>query len=188
MFAERARAYGVPIAFCNLVGGQDELVFDGHSFVVDAAGAVVARARQFAEDLLLWELGGPGPGRLEQPLGDLDEVYAALVLGVRDYTRKNGFERVLVGLSGGIDSALVALIAADALGAERLDLRGHAVAPLERRDPGRRAGDRRQPRRRADRAADRGGDDAPTTRRSPGAGAARGSRPRTSRRGSAATC
>ena len=58
MFAERARAYGVPIAFCNLVGGQDELVFDGHSFVVDAAGETVARARQFAHDLLLWELGG----------------------------------------------------------------------------------------------------------------------------------
>ena len=119
MFAERARAYGVPIAFCNLVGGQDELVFDGHSFVVDAAGETVARARQFAPDLLLWELGGP-PGRLEPLLDDLDEVYGALVLGVRDYTRKNGFERAIVGLSGGIDSALVALVAADALGAERL--------------------------------------------------------------------
>ena len=120
MFADRARAYGVPIAFCNLVGGQDELVFDGHSFVVDASGAVVARAHQFSEDLLLWELGGDGPARLEQPLGDLDEVYAALVLGVRDYTLKNGFERVVVGLSGGIDSALVALVAADALGPDRL--------------------------------------------------------------------
>jgi len=109
----------VPIAFCNLVGGQDELVFDGCSFVVDASGAVVARARQFAEDLLVWELGA-GDARVEEPLGDLDEIYAALVLGVRDYTRKNGFERVVVGLSGGIDSALVALIAADALGAEQL--------------------------------------------------------------------
>ncbi len=119
MFAERARAYGVPIAFCNLVGGQDELVFDGHSFVVDASGAVVARARQFEPDLLLWELGGE-PGRIEAPLGDLDEVYGALTLGVRDYVRKNGFRRALVGLSGGIDSALVALIAADALGPENL--------------------------------------------------------------------
>jgi NAD+ synthase (glutamine-hydrolysing) len=119
MFSERARAYGVPIAFCNMVGGQDEIVFDGHSFVVDAGGAVVARARQFEEDLLVWELHGE-PGRLEQPLGDLDEVYAALELGLRDYVRKNGFERVLVGLSGGIDSALVALLAADALGAEQL--------------------------------------------------------------------
>ncbi|MGH2987866.1 MAG: NAD+ synthase [Solirubrobacterales bacterium] len=119
MFAERARAYGVPIAFCNLVGGQDELVFDGHSFVVDASGEVVARAKQFEQDLLVWEFGG-GPGRLERPLDDLDEVYAALTLGVRDYTLKNRFERVLVGLSGGIDSALVAMIAADALGPERL--------------------------------------------------------------------
>jgi NAD+ synthase (glutamine-hydrolysing) len=119
MFAERARACAVPIAFCNLVGGQDELVFDGHSFVVDASGQVVARARQFEQDLLVWDLGS-APGRLEEPLGDHDEVYAALMLGVRDYTLKNSFERVLVGLSGGIDSALVAMIAADALGRERL--------------------------------------------------------------------
>ena len=120
MLADRARAYGVPIAFCNLVGGQDELIFDGQSFVLDAAGEVVARARQFVEDLLLWELGGEAAARIEEPLSDLDEVYAALVLGVRDYTRKNGFERALVGLSGGIDSALVAMVAADALGADRL--------------------------------------------------------------------
>jgi NAD+ synthase (glutamine-hydrolysing) len=120
MFAERARAYGVPIAFCNLVGGQDELVFDGHSFAVDAVGAVVARARQFEQDLLVWELGGGQPGPPPEPLADLDEVYEALTLGVRDYVRKNGFEHVLVGLSGGIDSALVALISADALGAEQL--------------------------------------------------------------------
>ena len=119
MFGERARAYGVPIAFCNLVGGQDELVFDGHSFVVDARGSVVARALQFEPDLLVWELGGD-PGRLEEPLDDLDEVYAALTLGVRDYVRKNGFQRALVGISGGIDSALVAQVAADALGPENL--------------------------------------------------------------------
>jgi NAD+ synthase (glutamine-hydrolysing) len=120
MFAERARAYGVPIAFCNLVGGQDELVFDGRSFVVDAEGRVVARARQFAEDMLLWELGASGGARIEEPLSDLDEVYQALRTGLRDYVRKNGFESALVGLSGGIDSALVAMIAADALGRERL--------------------------------------------------------------------
>ena len=119
MFAERARAYGVPIAFCNLVGGQDELVFDGHSFVVDASGAVVARARQFEPDLLLWELGGE-PGRIAEPLATSTRSTRALTLGVRDYVRKNGFQRALVGLSGGIDSALVALIAADALGAENL--------------------------------------------------------------------
>ena len=119
LLAGRARALGVPIAFCNLVGGQDELVFDGHSFVVDPAGEVVARARQFDEDLLIWDLGG-ATARIEPPLADLDEVYAALELGLRDYLRKNGFERALIGLSGGIDSALVALIAADALGPDRL--------------------------------------------------------------------
>jgi NAD+ synthase (glutamine-hydrolysing) len=120
MFADRARECGVPIAFCNLVGGQDELVFDGHSFVVDASGGVVARAKQFQEDLLIWELGAPEPARIEEPLEDLDEVYAALTLGLRDYVRKNGFSDVIVGLSGGIDSALVAVLAADAVGAEHL--------------------------------------------------------------------
>jgi NAD+ synthase (glutamine-hydrolysing) len=120
MFAERARAYGVPFAFCNLVGGQDELVFDGHSFVVDAEGDVVARARQFDEDLLVWELGSAGGARIERFLDDLDEVYAALTVGLRDYVFKNGFEHVLVAVSGGIDSALVALIAGDALGADRV--------------------------------------------------------------------
>ena len=119
MFAERARAYGTPIAFCNLFGGQDDLVFDGHSFVVSADGAILARARQFAEDMLVWDLG-TGAGRVEEPLSELEEVYAALVLGVRDYAHKNGFRRLLVGLSGGIDSALVALIAADAVGPEQL--------------------------------------------------------------------
>jgi len=119
MLGARAREFGVPIAFCNLVGGQDELIFDGHSFVAGPTGAVLARAKQFVPDLLLWELGG-GASRVEEPLEDLDEVYAALVLGLRDYVRKNGFDRVWIGLSGGIDSALVALIAADALGAERV--------------------------------------------------------------------
>ena len=119
MFAERARAYHVPFAFCNLVGGQDELVFDGHSFAVDADGTLIARARQFEEELVLFELGGE-PGPVARPLGDHDEVYSALLLGIRDYVRKNGFRRVIVGLSGGIDSALVALLAADALGAENL--------------------------------------------------------------------
>jgi NAD+ synthase (glutamine-hydrolysing) len=118
MFAERARTYGVPFAFCNLVGGQDELVFDGHSFVVDADGSVIARARQFEEELLVCELDGGCP--VAELLDDLDEVYAALTLGLRDYVAKNGFDHVLVAVSGGIDSALVALIAVDALGADRV--------------------------------------------------------------------
>ncbi|MFL5871508.1 MAG: NAD+ synthase [Solirubrobacterales bacterium] len=120
MFGERARECGVPIAFCNLVGGQDELVFDGHSFVVDAGGEVIARAKQFEEDLLLFQVGSDQPARITEPLDDLDEVYAALTLGLRDYVHKNGFTDVIVGLSGGIDSALVAVLAADAIGAEHV--------------------------------------------------------------------
>ncbi len=118
MFARRARDYGAPFAFCNLVGGQDELVFDGASFVIDAGGEVIARARQFEQELLLVDLEAGGP--VAEPLPDLDEVYGALVLGLRDYVGKNGFERVLVAVSGGIDSALVAMLAADALGGERV--------------------------------------------------------------------
>jgi NAD+ synthase (glutamine-hydrolysing) len=116
MFAARARAYRTHVAFCNLVGGQDELVFDGHSFVVDPAGRVIARAAQFAEELLVCEIPAAAPGPLTEPLPDLAEVYGALVLGLRDYVRKNGFRHVGLALSGGIDSALVALLAADAVG------------------------------------------------------------------------
>ena len=116
MLAERARAYGAHFAFCNLVGGQDELVFDGHSFVVDPEGNVIARATQFEQELLICEIPSPAPGRLAEPLPDLAEVYAALTLGLRDYVLKNGFRHVGVALSGGIDSALVALLAVDALG------------------------------------------------------------------------
>ena len=120
MFAARARAYGAHLAFCNLVGGQDELVFDGQSFVVDPDGAIVARAAQFEEELLVCEIPTAGPGRLAAPLPDLAEVYTALVLGLRDYVRKNGFRHVGLALSGGIDSALVALLAVDAIGAENV--------------------------------------------------------------------
>jgi NAD+ synthase (glutamine-hydrolysing) len=118
MFAQRARSYGAAFAFCNLVGGQDELVFDGHSLVVDASGEVVARGEQFSEELVICNLGEKGTAPLAQPLSDLDEVYSALTLGLRDYVRKNGFRHVGIALSGGIDSALVATIAADALGPE----------------------------------------------------------------------
>ncbi len=157
MVADRARETGASYALCNTVGGQDELVFDGHSVVISDRGETVARARQFAEDLLVCDLelhvsasgtrtaddvgpellpaGGAPPvlarfdlphpgGRVEAPLAavldDCAEVYAALELGLRDYVHKNGFERVLVAVSGGIDSALVALIAADALGPDRV--------------------------------------------------------------------
>ena len=121
MFAERARAYGAHLAFCNLVGGQDELVFDGHSFVVDPAGEVLARAAQFEEELLFCDVPSIRAGRpSREPLEDRAEVYGALVLGLRDYVGKNGFRHVGVALSGGIDSALVALLAADALGAENV--------------------------------------------------------------------
>jgi NAD+ synthase (glutamine-hydrolysing) len=118
MLAERARAYGAHFAFCNLVGGQDELVFDGHSFVVAPDGAVIARAAQFEEELLVCDVPPPAPSHLAEPLSDLAEVYAALRLGLRDYVVKNGFRHIGVALSGGIDSALVALLAVDALGAE----------------------------------------------------------------------
>ncbi|HEX5928808.1 MAG TPA: NAD+ synthase [Solirubrobacterales bacterium] len=120
MFAERSRAYGTYFAFCNLVGGQDEIVFDGQSLVTDPSGALIARAAQFEEELLVCEVPGGGPGPIADPLPDLDEVYAALTLGLRDYVAKNGFNRVGVALSGGIDSALVAMLAADAVGPERL--------------------------------------------------------------------
>ena len=120
MFVARARAYGVHFAFCNLVGGQDELVFDGQSFVVGPGGTVIARAAQFEEELLVCEIPSPAPGPLAEPLSDLDEVYAALVLALRDYVRKNGFRHVGIALSGGIDSALVALLATDAVGPEHV--------------------------------------------------------------------
>jgi NAD+ synthase (glutamine-hydrolysing) len=121
MFAERAMAYAAHFAFCNLVGGQDELVFDGHSFVVGPGGEILARAAQFEEELLFCEIPpSDGAETLREPLEDPAEVYAALVLGLRDYVGKNGFRHVGVALSGGIDSALVALLATDALGPENV--------------------------------------------------------------------
>jgi NAD+ synthase (glutamine-hydrolysing) len=127
LFAQRARENGTYIAFCGLVGGQDELVFDGHSFVLDPAGETIARAAQFEEDLLVCDLdpSSPAPERraLRAPLAPVErEVYGALELGLRDYVEKNGFQQVVLGLSGGIDSALVACLAADALGPERVNV------------------------------------------------------------------
>jgi NAD+ synthase (glutamine-hydrolysing) len=118
MVAERARSCGAPIALCNTAGGQDELVFDGHSFVVDEKGETIARAPQFEEALLVCDLDSGGP--IAEPLEPVAEVYAALRVGLHDYVEKNGFERAVLALSGGIDSALVAMIAVDALGPERV--------------------------------------------------------------------
>ncbi|HEY7834481.1 MAG TPA: NAD+ synthase, partial [Ktedonobacterales bacterium] len=170
MLATRAADSGAIVAYVNLVGGQDELIFDGSSTLFDEEGELLARGKAFAEDLLLADLdvegvfrtrlhdprrrkerseapapaiyvsGAPdrppraererlpgataarlGPtGRVEPPLGRVEEAYQALVLGVRDYVGKNGFHDVILGLSGGIDSALTAAIAVDALGAEHV--------------------------------------------------------------------
>ncbi|HEU4685606.1 MAG TPA: NAD+ synthase [Nitrospira sp.] len=155
MLATRARDNRVIVTYTNTVGGQDELVFDGHSVILDHTGDPIARAKGFEEDLLLADLNIESVARSRvaqarkpvlagrvsapvdrltigrkpaarrrravsglEPLADpLEEVYQALTLGVRDYVRKNGFKRVVIGLSGGIDSALTAVIAVDALGA-----------------------------------------------------------------------
>ncbi len=127
LFAQRANETGAHIAFCAMVGGQDELVFDGQSFVLDQAGKTLARATQFAEDLLVCDLFGAEDEQasrtLRAPIASREqEVYEALALGLHDYVEKNGFGSVVLGLSGGIDSALVACLAADALGAERVNV------------------------------------------------------------------
>jgi NAD+ synthase (glutamine-hydrolysing) len=119
IFRRTAIDQGVPVAFVNAVGGQDELIFDGASALIAPDGTVLARAGQFTEDLVLCG-DVSADARVAPWLGDLDEVYAALVTGLRDYVVKNGFTHVGVGLSGGIDSALVAALAADALGPERV--------------------------------------------------------------------
>jgi NAD+ synthase (glutamine-hydrolysing) len=121
-------ALGCAVGYCNLVGGQDELVFDGRSFLADATGEIVAKAKAFEDDLLVADVTSTG-GRVSiapsgpaaaQPETALDEVYQALVVGTRDYTVKNGFRKVLLGISGGIDSAITAAIAVEALGAENV--------------------------------------------------------------------
>ena len=148
----RAAEAGAAVAYVNIVGGQDELVFDGDSLIVDADGSVLTRGPQFTEELLVHDVTlpvaageGAGPGTAEmsvahtvvsteplpapaeradagvvEPLSDHAEVWHALVTGLRDYVRKNGFPSVVFGLSGGIDSALVAALACDAIGAENV--------------------------------------------------------------------
>ena len=125
LVSARARANGVVLAYVNQVGGQDELVFDGGSLVADAHGLIAAQSPFFTEDLLVVDIGDGGDvSPVTAALGadgdELARVYDALVLGTRDYVRKNGFTDVVLGLSGGIDSALVAAVAVDALGAEHV--------------------------------------------------------------------
>jgi NAD+ synthetase len=119
---ERVRETGLPVVYCNLVGGQDELVFDGASFAMDGQGELTAQCPAFAEGLYFIDVAADGtPRGAIHPLPELEaSVYQALVLGVRDYVRKNRFPGVLVGSSGGVDSALTLAIAADALGPERV--------------------------------------------------------------------
>ena len=144
LVTKRAREAKAPLAYVNMTGGQDDLVFDGDSIVVDHTGAVIARAPQFEDGVMVVDVdvkaGSSKPDVVisETPvtiektlvpgiahrLGDEDEIWSAIVVGLRDYVRKNGFKSVLVGLSGGIDSALVAALAIDALGSDQV----HAVA------------------------------------------------------------
>jgi NAD+ synthase (glutamine-hydrolysing) len=141
----QARNNGVIMSYTNMVGGQDELVFDGQSMVIDRDGTLLARAEAFKEDLLVVDIKLPAEPevrstkrlikvvdnparkkkvpidrRIVSPLPAVEEVYKALLLGLHDYVKKNRFEKVILGLSGGIDSALVAVLAADALGKENV--------------------------------------------------------------------
>ncbi len=119
MLQGRAREASVWLGYVNLAGGQDEILFDGRSLVVSPCGEVLARAVGFEADLLVFDTHGDA--RPMEPLTDgQEEVYSALVCGVRDYVRKNGFTDVVIGLSGGIDSALAACVAVDALGSEHV--------------------------------------------------------------------
>jgi NAD+ synthase (glutamine-hydrolysing) len=127
-----AKHFNCAVAYCNLVGGQDELVFDGRSMFVDSSGKVVCQAQAFAEDMLLVDLAAPhqltpyprpkssGRAGLSPEDNWCGEVYNALILGVKDYVRKNNFSKVVIGLSGGIDSSLTAAIAVGALGAKNV--------------------------------------------------------------------
>ena len=116
---KRAKENGVGIIYANLVGGQDGVVFDGESFIVDANGRLLFQAPAFTEGLYVFDLSDPRPVVPEKS-SDLDQLRSALVLGIRDYVSKNGFASVVVGLSGGIDSALVTALAVEALGPEHV--------------------------------------------------------------------
>ncbi|HEX5230091.1 MAG TPA: NAD+ synthase [Bryobacteraceae bacterium] len=120
IFAATARHFGVPIVYVNQVGGNDQLLFDGTSFAMSPQGEVIACAASFEEDLVLVDTERLTGDRHENLADECDAVYQALAMGTRDYIRKCGFERVIVGLSGGIDSALTAAIAVDAVGKENV--------------------------------------------------------------------
>ncbi len=120
MLATIARNYKVPVAMVNQVGGNDSLVFDGSSLVFNSAGEVIAQGKSFEEDIIYFDSDRLTGEIHHQVEGEEASVYAALVLGTRDYVRKCGFRQVIIGLSGGIDSALTAAIAADALGPENV--------------------------------------------------------------------
>jgi len=124
-----AKVFNCAVAYCNLVGGQDELVFDGRSMFADSTGKIITKAKAFDEDLLIAEVIPTINGAVQvkpiqpAPVGPtslLDEAYQALVLGTRDYAWKNGFKKILLGVSGGVDSSVTAAIAAAALGAENV--------------------------------------------------------------------
>ncbi|MCG2813772.1 MAG: NAD+ synthase, partial [Thermodesulfovibrionales bacterium] len=126
MISERASDNKIVIAYLNTVGGQDELVFDGGSFIADKTGEIIVRGRQFEEEMIISEIALDGYNPPIPPLekggegGFEEEVYKALVLGTRDYVIKNDFKQAVIGLSGGVDSALVAAIAVDAIGKENV--------------------------------------------------------------------
>jgi NAD+ synthetase len=119
MLAAIARRDGIPVLMCNQVGGNDSLIFDGSSFALNAQGELIAQAASFKEDLVIVDPFNASPVPLPED-DETEAAYRALVLGTRDYVRKCGFRKVIVGLSGGIDSALVAAIATEALGAENV--------------------------------------------------------------------
>ena len=120
IYSAVAKRYGKPVVYVNQVGGNDQLVFDGSSFAMNASGELMASARSFAEDLVIADFdSGRGDNRTDFA-EECEAVYQALVLGTRDYIRKCGFSRVLIGLSGGIDSALTAALAVEAVGKENV--------------------------------------------------------------------
>lgn len=119
-----ARSQSSAVAYVNLIGGQDDLVFDGNSFAVDSSGKEIARAKQFAEDLLIFDIESKkdllATATTVDHAPEIEQIWNALVLGLRDYAHKNGFQSVVLGLSGGIDSAVCASVAVDALGAKNV--------------------------------------------------------------------